>query len=222
MVAKLYTADVLSNAKPVKSTEPVQSPADPPKTKKPATEKQLAALAKAKEARRLKKEAEQAAKLQAETEATNAAEQEAAKAAAHEEKLKARREAAKERRKQKKLEKLREEQTEVKEVVQMPISTPAAPITPEPSLTEEPKKKKPRIKRDPNDPPQWFTKFVETGKQELNLQAAEKKPKKVVKEEAQVDAKQQWSDGYTRDRVTNEINNHVHRMYSMMFGGRKM
>ena len=223
MVAKLYTADVLSNAKPVKSTEPVQSPADStPKVKKPATEKQLAALAKAKEARRLKKEAAEAAKLQAETEATNAAKQEAAKAAAHEEKLKARREAAKERRKQKKLEKLQQESEEQPEPAQKPIKAPEHVITPEPSLTEEPKKKKPRIKRDPNDPPQWFTKFVETGKQELNLQAAEKKPKKIVREEAQVDAKQQWQDGFTRDRVTNEINNHVQRMYSMMFGGRKM
>jgi len=217
MVAKLYSADVLSTAKPVAPTEPTE--VKPPKIKKPATEKQLAALAKAKEARRLKKEAMEAAKLLADKQATEAAEKEVLEATQKEEKLRARREAAKERRRLKKLAEMQEEKTLLKDPApQLPIpppTLPQQPITPDSSVTEEPKKKKPRVKRDPNDPPQWFTKFVENGKQELNLQAAEKKPKKIVREEAQHEAQQQWQDGFTRDRINHEINNHVNRMYSM-------
>lgn len=211
MVAKLYAADVLETAKPV-NTEPVVK-----KEKKPPTEKQLAALKKAQETRKRKREEAAAAKEAEEQAAKQAVEDAAKKLEEAEAKKQARREKAKERRKLKQEAKKEEQINGTAPQLSISGTTqPEAPITPEPSVTEEPKKKKkPRIKKDPAEPPIWFTKFVEGGKLEQNLQAAEKKPKKVVKEEAQVAAKEQWQDNHTRDRVNNELQNHAQRMYSM-------
>lgn len=209
MVAKLYAADVLDTAKPV-DTEPA-----PKKEKKPATEKQLAALAKAQETRKRKREEAAKAKEEEAAKASQAVDEAAKKLEQEEAKKQARREKARERRRLKK-EAAQAETSGDKPQLPNPESTqPQTPITPEPSVVEEPKKKKPRAKKDPSEPPIWFTKFVESGKQEMNLQAAEKKPKKVVKEEAQQAAKEQWSDGHTRDRVNNELQSHAQRMYGM-------
>ena len=217
MVAKLYAADVLESAKPVETTTPAVK-----KEKKPATEKQLAALKKAQETRKRKREEAEKAKILEGEQAAKKVEADLKRLEEEEEKKQARREKAKERRR------LKKEQAAQKEVAgdkpQLPVAgtSVAAPITPEPSVGEEPKKKKPRVKKDPAEPPVWFTKFVESGKQEQNLHAAEKKPKKVVKEEAQQVAKEQWKDDHTRDRVNTELQNHAQRMFGMIFANRKL
>jgi hypothetical protein len=46
----------------------------------------------------------------------------------------------------------------------------------------------------------------------------EKTPIKKAKIEAKETAAKSWNDGFVRDRVTNEVDNHMNRMYSMIFG----
>jgi hypothetical protein len=82
-------------------------------------------------------------------------------------------------------------------------------------VKEEPKKKK--VKRSPNDPPAWFVKYVETVEKEKHLQNKEKVAAKQLKEEAEVKAQKSWENGLTRDRVRNEVDNHMSRMYKMIF-----
>lgn len=84
---------------------------------------------------------------------------------------------------------------------------------------EEPKPKKVKrtLKRDESVPPVWFEKFVESAKMEESKIAADKKPAKVVKEEAKAVAQAQWSDGYTRDRVNQQVDNHMSKLYGMIF-----
>jgi hypothetical protein len=67
------------------------------------------------------------------------------------------------------------------------------------------------------EPPQWFNKYVEGVKKEEAVQKAEKVPAKQVKQEAQEVAQKSWNDGLTRDRVSNEVDSHMNRMYSMIF-----
>lgn len=123
----------------------------------------------------------------------------------------------------------------VKDAPITPEPTPA--VTPEPSkpesepeikveqkdtltepVPEEPKKKRaPRQKKDPSIPPQWFAKYVEGVKKEQ----AELKEKKVgtkrIKAEAKEAATKSWNNGLTRNRVQNEVDSHMSRMYSMIF-----
>jgi len=61
---------------------------------------------------------------------------------------------------------------------------------------------------------------VETVKQQEQKVSAEKKTQKVVREEAKEIAQDKWNDGLTRDRVQQEVDSHMGRMYSMMFGRR--
>lgn len=57
-------------------------------------------------------------------------------------------------------------------------------------------------------PPPWFQKYVEGVKKEQNLLKEEKVPMKKTKIEAQETAKKTWNDGFVRDRVTTEVDNH--------------
>ena len=91
-----------------------------------------------------------------------------------------------------------------------PVETPA----------EEPPKKKiraPRQKKDPTVPPQWFAKYVEGVKKEQATLKTEKVAPKQIKEEAKEAASKSWNNGLTRNRVENEVNGHMSRMYSMIF-----
>ena len=84
----------------------------------------------------------------------------------------------------------------------------------------EPKEKKPRAprkKRDPAIAPQWFSKYVEGVQKEQAVIKNEKVPAKKAKEEAQEAAAKSWKNGLTRDRVQNEVDGHMSRMYSMIF-----
>lgn len=79
-----------------------------------------------------------------------------------------------------------------------------------------------RAQKNPSDPPKWFVQYVESVKKEESKHAEIKKPKKVIVEEAGEQAKNSWNDGLVRDRVRNEVDNHMNRMYSMIFGSRRM
>jgi len=202
----LYAADIESLAKPVKKVgkkrkaeeasvlqEETPAVTPEPPTKKPPTEKQLAARAKFAENRKKKLEETAAEKLRLETEVAEKQKEIEAKEAAIAEKKKAR---AEKRKASKEID------TAVEE-----------------ALTEEPKPKKVKrvLKRDESVPPVWFEKFVESAKLEESKIAADKKPAKVVKEEAKVAAQAQWSDGYTRDRVNQQVDNHMSKLYGMIF-----
>lgn len=129
-------------------------------------------------------------------------------------------------------------------VLSEPIPEPSPEPTPEPSpepipeikvespkvevkvedavkpLVEETKQKKPRAprnKRDPEQAPVWFEKYVEGVKKEQSLIKNEKVPAKKAKEEAQEVASKSWKHGLTRNRVQNEVDGHMTRMYSMIF-----
>lgn len=80
-------------------------------------------------------------------------------------------------------------------------------VTPPPS----PKKKK--VFRDPTVPPLWFEKYIQGVKKEEAMAKEKKVPAKLVKQEATDTAQKSWDDGLTRDRVTNEVDNHMNRMY---------
>lgn len=208
----LYSADVLDLAKPVPKkgkgkkniekieevteTVPVPEPevVEVTPSKKQPTEKQLAALAKAQESRKRKREEIEKVK------------QDFIAAEKQKEEKKAE---TKEKRKTKKIQKL---------------------LTPPPSLDEEidqavkefttaPKVSK--IKND-DEPPSWFKQYVSGVKREEAKISHEKKPKKQIQQEAVEVAQKNWSDSFTRDRVRNEVDGHMSRMYQMMFNGRRM
>lgn len=84
----------------------------------------------------------------------------------------------------------------------------------------EPPKKRVRKQTPKGEPPQWFQKYVEGVKKEEAVQKVEKVPAKQVKIEAQQAAQKSWDDGLTRDRVSNEVDNHMNRMYGMIFAKR--
>lgn len=84
----------------------------------------------------------------------------------------------------------------------------------------EPKPKRVRVKKDPTIAPQWFNKYVESVQKEKQQLSETKVPAKQLKIESQEVAKKRWEDGLTRDRVHDEMNNHMGRMYKMIFSGR--
>jgi hypothetical protein len=223
----LYSADVFDLAKPVlkkgkgkktAAVEPVpvleQSATEtavavlekPVKEKKPPTEKQLAALAKAQESRKRKREEAEQAKL-------TALEVQKAAAAAEEEKKRLN-----------ELKKLAAKEKRLAKKQQQQVPTPAQSLDEEidvavKELAPAPKKQK---VVDENEPPAWFKQYVAGVKKEEDKMSSEKKPKKQIQKEAVEVAQKNWNDEFTRHRVRNEVDGHMSRMYQMMFAGRKM
>lgn len=216
----LYSADVMDMAKPVKKThkrtkvnppeeqgppkaEPLGVPSEPVeiKTKEPKqrTEKQIAALAKAQETRKRKREEALKAKADAEAEIQRKEQEIKAK----DEAMLAKKEEAKEKRRLARLAK--KEKTMEEEVDKV--------------LAEKNPKVNAETQTD-TKPPVWFQKYVEGVKSEQVRQSLEKVPKKKLIEESRIAAHQSWGNGLTRDRVRNEVDNHMGRMYSMIFSGR--
>jgi len=209
----LYSADVLDLAKTVTKEKQQSKNVDEKldqkveKIKKPPTEKQLAALAKAQETRKRKREA-----MIEEKENIEKAEMERLKKEAEAEQRKLeKKELQKEKRKAKKAEK------EQKVPTPPPTVNSAEDLSLDESIDYEIKK----LKKD-QDPPVWFKQYVAGVKKEEAKISREKKPKKQIQKEAQEVAQTQWADGFTRDRVRNEVDGHMSRMYQMMFGGRRM
>lgn len=188
--------------KPVEETEKVEE-----KPVKEVSEKRLAALAKAQETRKRKREEAAAAKA-AEEEAIKTKE---AEIKAKEEEIVRKKEEMKEKRRLKRESKKQEQTPPASEGSSE--STDSAPVK---------KVRKQKQPRDENTPPAWFQKYVEGVKQEEAKQAQVKVSKKQVEQEARETATQQWQDGFTRDRVQHEVDNHMGRMYSMIFHNRKM
>jgi hypothetical protein len=229
----LYSADVLDIAKPVaaaqkkgkkaKAADAPPAPVEEPvvevkeekieKPKRVASEKQLAALAKAQETRKRKREEADSAKAEEErleqVRLTMAREKEEA-AAAKKEAAKLKRKMARDSKKQ--------------------IATPPATESSVGSLEEEieagirgPVAKKTVASPVPSDgPPAWFKQYVEGVKKEEAKVSKDKKPQRQIRQEANDAAEHQWNDGFTRDRVRNEVDNHMSRMYQMMFSGRRL
>lgn len=68
------------------------------------------------------------------------------------------------------------------------------------------------------EPPKWFKKYMTSVKMEENLIKTDRQPVKKVKLAAEESAHKEWQNGLTRDRVKNEIDGHMNRMYSQIFG----
>lgn len=130
--------------------------------------------------------------------------------------------------KQEKLRIAREKRKAKKEAVPPTITPPPSDVS---VVHESPKQEKRKIEPQEkpvkkikidqeNEPPVWFSKYLEGVKQEENLQAHSPKAKRVIKKEAVKESKEQWSQGIVRDRINNEVNSHLHRMYSQIFGRR--
>jgi hypothetical protein len=213
----LYVADVMDIAKPV-SKKSKKLPVTPPpsevevptqnekpvKEKKPMTEKQRAALEKAKAARLAKKqEAESQQQQQQEQEAAALAKKEAAKEKRRQARLKRKADQSLDKEIDTAVQQVQSERPQTTSEVEVPQAPPA-------------KVKKSRKPRNPADPPTWFSKYIEGVKREQSV--GEKKPVRQIQQEAHAEAKTKWDDGMVRDRLQNEVDSHMNRMYSMIFG----
>jgi hypothetical protein len=222
-MVSLYSADISDIAQPVKKEKKIRAKKNapkiddtpttpekeidigrepvsvPPKEKKPATEKQLAALAKAQETRKRKRdeklaedEAKRNAEKQAEDERIAAEEAKAVKKAE-----------ANERRKQARLAKKNTPPpSEVSDTTSHAID----------DAVEELKTKK-QVR-----PPAWFKQFVNNVKQGQEEAAPVKRAKTEVTKEVNQIANAKWQDGAVRDQVQNATSRHEANMYKMIFG----
>ena len=92
-------------------------------------------------------------------------------------------------------------------------------------VPEESKKKvfkKARVQKEPEEPPKWFQKFYESIARESNEINRDKRPVKEIKEESKKQAEENWQKPQVREKVKNEVDNHMDSMYSMIFGGRRI
>jgi hypothetical protein len=211
----LYASNLLGDpvpvSKPKKGKKIVAAPeATPPpssvegevvKEKKPRTEKQIAALEKMKAAREAKKAAkllEESEKLRLEAEVVEREEEILLKK--EQKKL-----AAAEKRKLKKMEK------------NVDVAVDEAVAHVKQQEVKPPPTKKKRVSKKV-DPPEWFEQYIKGVKTEHNSVMPEPKPKEDVEKESVQEAKTHWNNSFTRARVTNEVDNHMDKMYQMMFG----
>ena len=218
----LYSADVFDLAKPVskkgKGKEPTGEVKEPEmqvekeKQKKVASEKQLAALSKAQETRKRKREEAEAV--------TSAAQKQEQERIEKETETKQKKEQKKQQQKEKRLLK----KTEKAPATPPPTETSSSNGSEELSLEEaiDHEVKKMKTSSNPSGPPAWFKQYVAGVKKEEAKISREKKPNKQIQKEAREVAQTSWDDGFTRDRLRNEVDGHMSRMYQMMFGGRRM
>lgn len=73
---------------------------------------------------------------------------------------------------------------------------------------------------DDNDPPKWFMKYVENMKHFQNDVSEKKRTKKIVKDEANDYAKEQWKKPEVRQKVTDNVDSHLTKMYRQIFANR--
>lgn len=173
------------------------------KEKKPRSEAQIAATKKAAETRRLKKEAalKEIEDLKTEISVNEQLLEKEVKAKARKDKRKARDEV------QEKTPSLSSNDI-IDEVIEKTIKKPRK---------ENAERRKPVLVGNDN-PPAWFEKYVQGVKQTENLACTDKQKNKDVNENAKVVASEKWGDEHTRDKVNQEVDKHMKRMYSMMFG----
>ena len=226
----LYKADFLAlHGEAVKSTKPKkgkkedsvetveeeerpttggkQLPVKPPKT-----EKQLAALERARENRKRKRMEAEEAELKTVEDAKKAVE-------AKEQEIAQKKAEQKEKRRLKK---------EAREKQEATPSTDGISEAVEEMVSEKPKKdvkirqpKKAKVVNESiDDPPAWFKKYIEGHEIEKNMLSKEKRPVQVIKKESKQVASDAWADDMTRDRVNQERDNHMSRMYASIFGSK--
>jgi len=207
----LYSADIMDVAQKVKSV----------KEKKPLTAKQLAAIEKRKAKENVpveepKEPKEKVVKKRVKKEKPLSVEKPKSLEEALEEALE---EEPKEEPKKRKRAPKKAEPVE-----------PVEPVEPIEVKEEEEKPKRKRAKKiketvksihdieKESEPPVWFKKYIEGVQREKKMQAGEKVAKKQLKVEAEGLAQKSWEDGLTRDRVNDELDNHMSRMHRMIFG----
>jgi hypothetical protein len=101
-----------------------------------------------------------------------------------------------------------------------------------PPVTKKPRKQKskalpvaPKVIIDgkgADDPPSWFKNYLldEAKRRNEDKEKKSRVPMSEVKKDAHEKAQVKWNDGLTRDRVTNEVNSHMNRLYSQIHGRR--
>lgn len=204
----LYSADIMDLAQPVEKKQrkkkeavpPVEIPTPPetpqPKPKRVMTEKQKEALKAGQEKRRLMKQqlAEKTMEPPVPVDPVPPPPEPVATVA--------------------KPKKQRKRKETITEQIDIAVAELTAPV--------EPKPKKQKTVKNPEDPPVWFRKYMEGVKQEQAASKNVKTPKKQIQEEAHAEARTKWGDGLVRDRLKNEVDGHMNRMYGMIFGSRGM
>ena len=196
----LYSAAILDVAKPVKKGKKVEVvvPKVVPTEKKPRTEKQIAALAKAAATRKAKREAKVLS--------------DAVDKAVEEEKVVV----------EEKVEPKVEPKAKVVRVVKPKVKKQE--VTPEGTVDEEEEvmvvKKEKRKRSD--KPPAWFRQYVDGVKNVESEMSTVKKPKRTLVRESREAAEASWGDGLTRNMVQNEVDGHLSRLHGMIFSGRRM
>jgi multidrug efflux pump subunit AcrA (membrane-fusion protein) len=216
----LYAAKLKANAKPVsKKTDLKKKEVEP--EPEPVVDKKALAKQKRQEAARLKKEQADSELKRQEDEAKAALAAKEAELKAAEDALAAKKEAQKEKRR-------------ASRQAKKQLETPPESVTTEPPMIEKSKPKRKRKSPEPTmdeqvdqavaqlevkeeEPPAWFRKYVAGVKNEERMHQEPKKPKKEVAREANQVAEQQWGNGLVRDRVRNEVDKHMGRMYQMIF-----
>lgn len=205
----LYSADIMDVAQKVKSV----------KEKKPMTAKQLAAIEKKKAKENVPEKVEEpkvvkVVKKRVKKEKPVSVEEPKSLEQALEEALD---------------EEALEEPKKRKRAPKKKIEEKVEPV-PAPAIEESEKPKRKRAKKVSEtvktvkdiekeaEPPVWFKKYIEGVQREKKMQAGEKVAKKQLKEEAEGLAQKSWEDGLTRDRVNDELDNHMSRMHRMIFG----
>ena len=123
---------------------------------------------------------------------------------------------------------------EVDEPVSETVPSPEPEPVAEPVEVKKPKRK-PRVPKnvtpaapppspEPNDgdnePPKWFMNYVSGMKTFQNDVAEKKKPKRVLKTESDDYAKQQWKKPDLRQKVTDNVDSHLTKMYRQIFSNR--
>lgn len=179
--------------------------------KKPKTEKQLAALERARE-NRLKKKEEALLQKQAEEKAVEDAKKAVLEKEAEIEKKKL-------ERKEKRAAKKAAGSSKEGSVTSAELDKVIEEVAKEENVPKPKKIKKVKPVSD-SEPPTWFKKYIEGQHIEKNELAKEKKPVGVVKKESKEVANNAWKDDFTRDRVNQERDNHMARMYSSIFGSK--
>lgn len=228
----LYAAKLKENAKKVSAKT------DLPPTE-PVVDKKEQARLKRQEKARLKKEARELEDLELQKQQAEAEKLQAEKQAELE---KAERELEEKKLAKKEKRRLARKQKMIEKSVSPPESVQASETTAETQQTlvddvKQEKVKKPRKRKQQtldaiideevekigkkqkktDEPPAWFKKYVAGVKNEESQHQSARKPKKEIAKEADQMAAQQWGNGLVRDRVRNEVDQHMSRMYQMIF-----
>lgn len=208
----LYSAVVLDKPKAVRKKKSLMESAEPEApVKKPRTEKQIAAAAKAAATRKAKKEAIATSVAPATPEATvvpEIVEAEIVEAVVPapvvkkprtEKQIAATAKATAAR-------KAKREEKELSDAVDKAIDVPV----------------KRKRKTADDTVPTWFRKYVDGVKNVESEMSSVKKPKRTLVRESKAAAEASWGDGLTRNMVQNEVDGHLARLHGMIFSGRRM